>query len=164
MPGSLTVTCIGCFKDFQASRKTATFCGGLCRQRFNRFQHKVRLECQPKPKSDTQGRTMNESTMNALIEHVYQTVEAFAERVSVADLACADVGPLEMASERLHELANPICAICEEREADGWEEITYCRRCEIQVFDLHCNQCDERRPSVKSDEGFCARCEKEAQA
>ena len=151
MTRTFTASCLTCGKDFQALRTTATFCGGTCRQRFNRAINKLKAEAQPTEKT-------SKNDIAAEIESVWNTVCAFTERFSAKDLLEEDTGPLEMALEGLHEILNPTCEHCGEKPADGWEEVEFCRRCEISIFDLRCDKCDTRRPSVASDDMLCRQC------
>ena len=161
MAKTITVGCLGCFKYFQAQRATATFCGGTCRQRFNRAMKKYRAEEQTKSQSAT---SVIKLSVSAEIERVWNHVQAFTERFTLEDLLIEDIGPLEMALEALNELVNPICEECEEKPANGWEDIKTCRRCEIQRWDLYCDECGSRRPSIASDEMLCRQCAKQREA
>ena len=152
MNKTFTAICLTCGKDFQASRTTATFCGGTCRQRFNRSINKLTAPSQP-------ATSASKPDIAAEIEKVYKTVHAFTERFSAIDLLAEDIGPLDMAIEDLQDIVNPTCEDCE-RPADGWINIELCRRCETRAYDLRCEECDTRRPSVASDEMLCRKCEK----
>ena len=137
--------CVNCLKPFMPKRVTAKFCGGTCRQQWHRKQ---------KNTPGTQAHI--NAGIKGDIDSVYRTVQAFVNKYKLSDLAGADIGPLEGALETLDQLFN--CEYCGERRADGWDNIELCRHCEIQVFELVCNQCETRKPSVKSDDQLCRQC------
>ena len=139
--------CLNCLEGFEARRKTARFCGGTCRQRWNRRQRK------------TPGTPQNiDAEVRDAIEALYRMVETFTRKYKLSDLAGADTGPLEDALETLGDLF--LCEYCGERKADGWDNIEYCKKCEIETFELLCWRCEKRKPSVKSDDQLCTRCER----
>ena len=142
-----TAICWTCSRRFEAKRSTAMFCGGTCRQRWNRKQKR------------TPGTPANlNAEIKAGIDGIHRAVQTFTSQYKLGDLAGVDYTALEEALETLDALFD--CEDCEERKADGWENIEYCRKCEIEIFELVCGQCEKRKPSVKSDEQLCARCAK----
>ena len=147
MPESM-VLCEICRKGFQAKRSTARYCGSTCRK----FAHRARERMQS---------AKGPADVATEIESVWNIVNEFTRRFSAEDLGTsgADTGPLEEALEALNELLNPICQSCGDNPANGWDSYELCRRCEIQVHDLGCDQCGTRRPSVASDEMLCRKCE-----
>ena len=142
-----TVICWTCSRYFEAKRSTAKFCGGTCRQRWNREQKRIN---KPRPTLDDE--------IKAGVDGIYTAVQTFTGRYKLSDLAGVDYGPLLEALEDLDTFFD--CENCGERKANGWESIELCRKCEIETFELVCNECETRKPSVKSDDQLCARCEK----
>ena len=93
-------------------------------------------------------------------EAAEQGEQPVEECVLMRLLFVAGRGAAAFVIERFSWRANRVCQQCEKRKADGWENTEYCRRCEIQVFNLVCGECEDRRPSVKSGEGLCVPCQK----
>ena len=144
---ALAAICWTCSREFEAKRSTAMFCGGTCRQRWNREQKRLH------------GTPQNaDAEIRADIDRVYKAVQSFTGKYKLSDLAGVDYALLEDALETLDDLFQ--CENCGERKANGWENIELCRHCEIQVFELVCHECEKRKPSVRSDDQLCARCEK----
>lgn len=139
--------CEQCDAPFLAKRKTARFCGGTCRQRWNREQKR------------TPGTPQNaEAEVKADIQAVREVISSFTKKYKLSDMAGTDYAPLEDALEELGWFFD--CEQCGERKANGWENIELCRRCEIQTFELVCWRCEKRKPSIKSDDQLCATCER----
>ena len=151
-----TVFCLTCGIAFQAQRKTAAFCGGTCRQRFNRVAQKADLPpLMGRRKAKERGPSVAKE-----ITAISSAVNAFTERHKGEYLLDEVRDALRLAVEGLDEFINPLCAECDEREPNGWENLEYCRRCEAALFDLRCVNCNTRRPSVNSDAMLCVQCEK----
>ena len=146
---SQTVLCCVCSNSFEARRKTARFCGGTCRQRWNREQQRINNPPAPPTLDDE---------IKAGIGRIYRAIQAFTGRYKLSDLVGVEYGPLLDALETLDALFD--CEDCGERRANGWENIELCRKCEIQTFELVCNECEKRKPSVRSEDQLCAKCEK----
>ena len=150
-----TTFCLACGVSFTALRSTAVFCGGTCRKRFNRAWRKWEEERQPV----TNRQKPNITTM---IAAVCASVEALTDAVNGDRLFDDARVPLQEALTQLDKLANPVCKNCDEKPADGWDSLEYCRACEASIFDLVCWRCEKRRPSVKSDDMLCRTCDKAA--
>ncbi len=142
---TMPLPCVNCLEPYQPLRSTSKFCSSNCRQQWHRKQKKI-------PGTEANAT----AAIKAEISSVYKIVHTFTEKFSLKDLALADTGPLEDALEELTALFN--CEMCDERRADGWDNIELCRRCEIQTFELVCWQCEKRRPSVNSDDRLCRQC------
>lgn len=143
----IIVICENCLQEFEAARSTARFCGGTCRQQWNR---KAKAAPEPEPGPDAEVR--------ADVDAVTGAIDVLTGRRSLSDLDEDMVLSIREAIEALTEIL--LCENCGERPANGWESPEYCRRCEIEVFELVCGECDRRKPSVKSDDMLCAKCER----
>ena len=150
-----TAFCIYCGIAFEAQRKTAAFCGGTCRQRFNRVAQRAGLPpLMGRGKAKERGPSVTQE-----ITAINSAVNAFTERHKGEYLPDEVRDALRRAVEGLDDFVNPVCAECDERDPNGWENLEYCRRCEVDLFDLRCAKCDTRRPSVNSDDMLCRQCE-----
>ena len=162
MAKTITVYCLSCGIRFEATRKTATFCGGTCRQRFNRainaFNAKLTAEGLLRP-TPTEPAKLEVAAGD--IAAVCTSINTLAEKVKGQFLFDEAISALSDALEILDGIVNPFCEICGERRADGWENIEYCRRCEIETFELVCSACEKRKPSVASEDMLCRQCEKD---
>ena len=148
MGSPIALDCVNCGESFQAVRITAKYCGGTCRQQFNRRVNGL-----------AEGPAEN-LKIKVEISRVSAVVKSLRKKFSLEDLISSDLtGELQDAFDSLDEVVNPLCENCE-KPADGWDEILMCRRCEITVHDMYCGSCETRRPSVKSDNAFCLKCEK----
>ena len=149
MSNPFDLACQDCGAMFQASRITARYCGGTCRQRFNR-----RVSGMAEGPAD-------KLNINIEISRVTAVVKSLREKFSLEDLIVSGLTEeLQDALDELEAIVNPLCGSCEEKPADGWDEILMCRRCEIQQDDMYCWSCEVRRPSVKSEDALCKKCEK----
>jgi hypothetical protein len=148
-----TTYCLACGIAFQALRSTAVFCGGTCRQRFNRALRRWEAEHRP-------ATSPPKPNITADIALVRDSVDNLAQSLQGNLLFDEAISPLEEALEQLNEIVNPSCQSCGEKRADGWENVEYCRGCEITIFELRCQWCDTRRPSIKSDDMLCRQCAK----
>ena len=147
MGSSIALDCLNCGESFQAVRITAKYCGGTCRQQFNRQANGL-----------AKGPAEN-LKIKVEISRVAAVVKSLRKKFSLEDLIISDLtGELQDAFDSLDEVVNPLCEQCE-KPADGWDEILLCRRCEITHHDMYCGSCETRRPSVKSDNAFCLKCE-----
>ena len=149
-----TVSCLTCGISFQAQRTTAAFCGGTCRQRFNRGAQRAGLP----PLNGRRKVKEREPSVVKEITAIRSAVDAFTARHEGEYLLDVVRDALRSSIEDLNQFIHPLCTDCE-REANGWENLEYCRRCEISIFDLRCANCDTRRPSVASDAMLCRQCE-----
>ena len=141
----IELACQECGKDFEARRATARFCGGTCRQRFNR-----RL-------NGLQGFVAENIRVKVEISRVAAIVRKLREKFSLETLIIEDTGELADAWDALDEVVNPRCEICE-KPANAHDDVLLCRRCEISQNDEYCWKCETRRPSVKSNDALCAKC------
>ena len=145
---TMPLPCLYCMQPFLPKRSTAKFCGGTCRQRWNRKQ------------KQTPGTPQSiEAETKADIDNLNRAIQGFTSRYKLGDLAGVDFAPLEDALEELSNFF--LCENCDERRANGWDSVEYCRKCEIDIFELRCAECETRKPSVKSDDMQCRQCEKE---
>ena len=142
---AIELPCQECGKDFEARRATAMFCGGTCRQRFNR-----RL-------NGLQEAVAENVRIKVEITRVAAIVRNLRKRFSLEDLIIASTGELEDAWDALDEVVHPLCQLCE-KPANAHDDILLCRRCEIAQNDEYCWKCETRRPSVKSEDALCAKC------
>ena len=118
MGSPIALDCVNCGESFQAVRITAKYCGGTCRQQFNRRVNGL-----------AEGPAEN-LKIKVEISRVSAVVKSLRKKFSLEDLITSDLtGELQDAFDSLDEVVNPLCENCE-KPADGWDGILLARTAE----------------------------------